>query len=198
MTDSCPSPEAGAELRCSPWQRPVQGLPRDGPSDVAASDRLRFVLSHYPTGVVAVTSISEAEPLGIAVGSFTSVSLDPPLVGFLPAKTSETWPKIKPVGRFAVNVLGRHQEEICRALSRKADKFVDVSWRPGVGGCPIIDDAVAWIECDLHSVTEAGDHYFVLGEVRHLNVGAAADPLVFYRSAYGGYHGLTEVDSKTN
>jgi 3-hydroxy-9,10-secoandrosta-1,3,5(10)-triene-9,17-dione monooxygenase reductase component len=155
--------------------------------DELTADRLRQILSNFPTGVVAITSLAAGTPLGMAIGSFTSVSLDPPLVGFLPAKSSETWPRIEATRRFAVNILCRHQEEICRSLARKAGKFANVSWTVSPGGNPLIDGAAAWIDCELHSVADVGDHMFVVGNVRRLAASEGTDPLIFFRRTYGGF-----------
>lgn len=150
--------------------------------------RYRQVLGHFPTGVVVVTSEIDGEPSGMAIGSFASVSLDPPLVGFLPAKTSSSWPKIEQAGRFVVNVLADDQEELCRIMATKdADKFDGVGWRRGLTGAPILDGVLAFIECDIEGVLEAGDHWFVLGRVLDLEVVHEGGPLVFFRGGYGRY-----------
>jgi flavin reductase (DIM6/NTAB) family NADH-FMN oxidoreductase RutF len=124
-------------------------------------------------------------PVAMTVGSFTSVSLDPPLVGFFPDQSSTTWPSIERAGQFVVNVLGDHQAKLCRAFSRRGiDRFHGVPWRPGRAGSPLIDGATAWIDCDLHSVTPAGDHHFVLGRVQDLSLGTRRSPLVFHGGRY--------------
>jgi flavin reductase (DIM6/NTAB) family NADH-FMN oxidoreductase RutF len=154
-----------------------------GPVDQAV---FRTVLGHYPTGVVAVTALCDGEPVGMVAGSFTSVSLDPPLVGFLPARTSTSWPRIAAAGRFAVNILADHQRRLCAALSAPGpDKFAEVDWHPGPAG-PYILGAVASLDCDLHGIAEAGDHHWVTGLVRNMIVrDAAAEPMIFHRGRYG-------------
>jgi 3-hydroxy-9,10-secoandrosta-1,3,5(10)-triene-9,17-dione monooxygenase reductase component len=149
--------------------------------------RMREVLGHYPTGVVVITAPGDPTPAGLAVGSFTSVSLDPPLVGFFVGHGSSTWPKIEAAGRFCANILGDHQEELCRLFAAKgADRFGTIAWRPGTSGSPIIDDAVAWIDCRIEQVVEAGDHWLVLGRVLALDTHESArTPLVFHRGGYG-------------
>ena len=153
----------------------------------------RRVLGHFPTGVAGITSIGpDGAPVGMAVGSFTSVSLDPPLVAFLPDKKSTTFPKIRDAGFFCANVLGADQEHICRAFASKApDKFVDVSWRPADSGAPILDRAVAWIDCDIEEVHEAGDHFIVIGRVRELEVPEVGLPLLFFQGGYGRFAPLS-------
>src|SRR6476619_3878226 len=94
--------------------------------------RYRQVLGHFPTGVVVVTAVDDGEPVGLAIGSFSSVSLDPPLVGFFPDRSSTSWPRIEKAGSFAVNILGEHQEDICRTFASKGgDKFAGIGWKPG-------------------------------------------------------------------
>src|ERR1700704_4437262 len=90
----------------------------------------RNVLGNYPTGVVVITAIDQAgAPAGMAVGSFTSVSLDPPLVAFLPDKSSTSFPKIRTAASFCVTVLAADQEDVCRAFAtRGGDKFAGVKW----------------------------------------------------------------------
>ena len=151
------------------------------------SVEFRHILGHYPTGVCAVTATAGEVPIGMIVGSFTSVSLDPPLVAFFPDRSSATWPHIQASGRFCVNVLADGQHEVCRALaSRLENKFAGVAYRASDAGSPIIDGVVAWIDCGLHAVHEAGDHFIVIGRVRSLAAEHAGSPLVFLRGAYGG------------
>jgi flavin reductase (DIM6/NTAB) family NADH-FMN oxidoreductase RutF len=150
------------------------------------SARFRQVLGHFPTGVVVVAAVDDGEPVGLAIGSFASVSLDPPLVGFFPDRSSTSWPRIEKAGSFAVNILGEHQEDICRTFASKGgDKFSGIGWKPGHSGSPIIDGVVAWIDCEVGQVVEAGDHFFVTGKVLDLDVAAEAGPLLFFRGGYG-------------
>jgi flavin reductase (DIM6/NTAB) family NADH-FMN oxidoreductase RutF len=124
----------------------------------------------------------------LAVGSFTSVSLDPPLVAFLPDISSTSWPKIRESGSFCVNVLTHAQEDICRTMaSKQPDKFSSLSWHQAGSGSPVLDDAAAWIDCDIEAVHEAGDHFIVIGRVRDLDVGDTVLPLIFYRGGYGRF-----------
>lgn len=147
----------------------------------------RHVLGHFPTGIVAVTAAQPSgEPAGMAIGSFSSVSLDPPLVAFLPAKTSTSLPKILEAGSFCVNVLSEDQLETCRTLSMSGvDKFRSIGWTPAPSKAPILDGTVAWIDCDITDVREAGDHYIVVGAVRDFAVTAGQSPLLFFQGGYG-------------
>ncbi|HEY8987305.1 MAG TPA: flavin reductase family protein [Streptomyces sp.] len=145
---------------------------------------LRSVLGHYPTGVALVTGPGEP-PAGMIVGTFTSVSLDPPLVGFLPSKASTTWPRIRAGGSFCVNVLGAHQREVCAAFTSRDPARWEVPHRPAPSGAPALSGALAWIDCDLADETETGDHWFVTGRVRRLQVQCDGEPLLFLRGEFG-------------
>ena len=148
----------------------------------------RRILGHYPTGVCAITASDADGPVAMVVGTFTSVSLDPPLVAFLPDRRSTTWPRIEAAEHFCVNVLAERQEHVCRALSSRRDnKFDGIGYRVSETGLPVIDGVVAWIDCQLHAVHEAGDHFIAIGSVRSLAVERPDPPLVFLRGAYGGF-----------
>ncbi|WP_217231473.1 flavin reductase [Streptomyces anulatus] len=149
----------------------------------------RTVLAHYPTGVAVVTGLApDGEPVGMVVGSFTSVSLDPPLVAFLPDKKSNSYARLSSARSFCVNVLAADQEDLCRRFaSKKAQKFDGVAWRPGPSGAPVLSGAVAWIDCAADQVFEAGDHYIVLGRVTALGVQNPTAPLLFFQGGYGGF-----------
>lgn len=151
----------------------------------------RRILGHYPTGVCAVTAMDEDRPVGMIVGSFTSVSLDPPLVAFFPDRKSSSWPRIEKAKRFCVNVLSEHQRDVCKALSSRAEnKFEAIEYRLSNAGLPIIEHALAWIDCDLDAVHEAGDHYIVIGKVHSLAVEHTHLPLLFFRGGYGQFSQL--------
>ena len=155
---------------------------------MAVSDGRDFrrILGHYPTGVCVVTATEDAGPIGMVVGSFTAVSLEPPLVAFLPDRRSTTWPRIRAAGRFCVNVLSEHQQPVCHAFSSKTGRRFDgVPYRTSETGAPILEGVVAWIDCEPHAVHEAGDHYIVVGEVRAMDVERGDAPLVFVKGGYG-------------
>lgn len=152
------------------------------------SAKFRQVLGHFPTGVTVITANAEDGPVGLAVGSFASVSLDPPLVAFFPATGSSSWPKIETAGAFCVNILGEAQEDVSRRFASKGDdKFAGLGWKPAPSGAPLLDGVLAWIDCDIESVAEAGDHFCVMGRVRDLAVGQDGAPLLFFRGGYGRF-----------
>lgn len=152
-------------------------------------DKFRHVLSHVPTSVVVITGVGDdGTKAGMVIGSFTSISLDPQLVGFYPTHASTSWPPIREAGRFCVNVLAQGSTDLARQFSRKGgDKFegLNFSAAPHTGS-PILDDGiVAWIDCELEREIELGDHFLAVGKVLDLDVVGTDDhPMVFSRGAY--------------
>lgn len=158
--------------------------------DVATIDQatMRTVLGHFATGVTVITAMAEGQPVGIAANSFTSVSLDPPLVLFCAGKSSSTWPLMQKSGAFAVNVLGDHQEEISRLFaSKNADRFAGVGFHAAATGSPVLTGSLAYLDCRIYAEHDAGDHVIVVGRVVELGVMDESSPLVFFR---GGYNRL--------
>ncbi|GAA1734358.1 flavin reductase [Aeromicrobium alkaliterrae] len=152
--------------------------------------QFRQVLGQYPTGVVVVTASGpEGEPIGMTVGSFTSVSVDPPLVAFLPDQRSGSWRSLRESGSdFCVNVLSSRQEDVCRQIAtRKVDKFDGLEWETSPGGSPVLSGAVAYIDCTTDAIHDAGDHHIVIGRVRHLRAQSSDYPLLFFRGGYGSF-----------
>jgi flavin reductase (DIM6/NTAB) family NADH-FMN oxidoreductase RutF len=139
-----------------------------------------------------VTGATPDGPAGLTCQSFSSLSLDPPLVLLSTARSSTTWPRIAATGRFAVNVLAADQQEVSgRFAASGTDKFAGQAWRPGALGNPLLDGALAHVECDIDAVHDGGDHVIVIGRVRALEAPGLdeASPLVYYRS---GYHALAD------
>ena len=150
----------------------------------------RETLGYFPTGVVVITAIDDTgSPAGMVVGSFTSVSLDPPLVAYLPARTSGSFARLRTSSHFVVNVLGADQTELCtRFASRMEDKFQGVEWSPApASGGPVLAEAVSWIECEVHDEHDGGDHAIVVGRVLSLGVQRPALPLVFFQGGFGRF-----------
>ncbi len=143
----------------------------------------RSVMSLVPTCVVVVTGYDSVEnPVGVTIGSFTSVSLEPPLVGFFPGLETSAWLAMRDRGMFCVNVLTTDQVDLCWDFARsEADPFEGVSYTASPNGMPLLEGVKAWIDCDVYSETVVGDHYFVSGQVTAMGKGSAAAPsLVFY------------------
>ena len=158
------------------------------------SAEFRRVLGHFPTGVTVVTATDDGTPVGLAIGSFGSVSLDPPLVMFCPGRTSTSWPAIRRSGSFCVNILADDQAALSSLFAgSEPDKFAGVTRSTRATGSPVIDGCVAWIDCTVETVHEAGDHWIVVGRVADLGVGRPeAGPLIFFKGGYGG--GASMVD----
>jgi 3-hydroxy-9,10-secoandrosta-1,3,5(10)-triene-9,17-dione monooxygenase reductase component len=150
----------------------------------------RKTLGTYPTGVVVVTAATPEGPVGVVIGSFTSVSLEPPLVGFLPGKTSTSWPKIAGTGKFCVNILADDQLHVVNAWGREGKKFDETPHHAAEAtGSPIIDGVLSWIDCSLDTQADAGDHWWILGAIEGMavereDVGA----LQFFRGKYGAFN----------
>lgn len=155
----------------------------------AAARRFRDVLGRFCTGVAVVTSAYDGLLVGMTCQSFASVSLEPPLVMFAAARTSRSWPRMQQAGRFCVNFLAAGQEDVSAVMASKgADKFAEVGWRPSPRlGTPLLDGVIGYVDCTVHAVHEAGDHYVVIGRVQDLALEDAAAPLLYFE---GGYRSL--------
>jgi len=147
---------------------------------------MRDVLGHFATGVVVVTARqTDGTLLGFTCQSFASLSLDPPLVSLAPARTSTTWPRIREVGGFCVNVLADDHEQLSVRFARSGiDRFAGIPWRPGVDGAPVICGVVAWVAAALEHAYDGGDHTVVVGRVRALGADPGRGPLLFHRGRY--------------
>jgi 3-hydroxy-9,10-secoandrosta-1,3,5(10)-triene-9,17-dione monooxygenase reductase component len=156
------------------------------PAPVVDPAAMREVLGHFVSGITVVTAVTDGGPTGFTCQSFNSLSLDPPLVAFAPSLTSRTWPRLRAIGRFGVNVLAEGQEEISRRFARSgADKFAGVPWTPSPHGSPVLEGVVAWIDAQLWAEYDGGDHTIVAARV--LDLGAVPDrrPLLYHRGTYG-------------
>ncbi|MFG2879497.1 flavin reductase family protein [Streptomyces sp. NPDC048337] len=183
------SPEQGPE--------PVDALPRPDLRAVGEDERapvspaeFRAVLGNFASGVTVITAPpgeDEDGPAGFACQSFASLSLDPPLVTFMVARTSTTWPRIARAGVFCVNILGADQGELCRSFAVSgADKFAGVAHSPAPGtGSPQLDDVPAWIDCRIHAVHTGGDHLIVVGRVVAMGAAGEGEPLLFHKGRFG-------------
>ena len=155
-------------------------------SDIDPFD-FRDVCGHYATGVTVVTVLDkDGKPFGVTANSFTSVSLDPPLVQFSLDRGASVFPVFEATDAFVINVLARDQQFLSSRFSKNSDGFDSVPHRTWTSGCPILDGCIANIECTKYAVYDGGDHVIILGRVRRLAC-AAGEPLLFYRGAYGEF-----------
>jgi flavin reductase (DIM6/NTAB) family NADH-FMN oxidoreductase RutF len=152
---------------------------------VIGPDDFRRVLGHFATGVTILTTADpDGRPTGLTASAFCSVSLDPPLVLVCVDHKSQSFPALSESRGFAVNVLSAAQEDLSRRFaSTRLDKFDGVAYTPGLHGAPVLDDALAQIECETVSKHVQGDHTIFVGRVERTRVGSG-EPLVYFRGRY--------------
>lgn len=144
----------------------------------------RRVLGRLPTGVVVVTAAdADGSPAGMTCNSFTSVSLDPPLVLFCVGNASTTWPRLRAAGRFCVNVLAEHHDTVSARFARDGDRFAEGTWLRRPSGYALAD-ALCRLDCTIETEYDGGDHRIVLGRVTSLESGPDHPPLIFHRGGY--------------
>ncbi|MBT2446813.1 flavin reductase family protein [Streptomyces sp. ISL-43] len=182
-----------------PGAEPVDALPRPDLRAVGEDERapvspaeFRAVLGNFASGVTIITAPPGEDddgPAGFACQSFASLSLDPPLVTFMVARTSTTWPRIARAGVFCVNILGAEQGALCRAFAVSgADKFAGVEHSPAPAtGSPQLDAVPAWIDCRIHAVHTGGDHLIVVGKVEAMGAAGEGEPLLFHKGRFGRF-----------
>lgn len=166
----------------------------DDPAAVHAARHFRDVLGRFASGVTVVTAVDDGTPVGLTCQSFSSVSLDPPLVLFVPSRASRAWPAIRRSGSFCVNFLADGQQTLSNQMaSRGEDKFAGVGWRPAPAtGSPLLEGTLGYVDCRIHAVHEAGDHDVVIGRVLDLggpDEGGPEHPLLFFRGQYDSTRG---------
>jgi flavin reductase (DIM6/NTAB) family NADH-FMN oxidoreductase RutF len=149
------------------------------------------IMSAFPTGVAVVTCVDEGgAPRGLTTNAVTSVSADPPLLLVCVDRTSRTLPALLRTRRFAVNVVATGRDDVATVFASKAeDKFAGVAWAAGETGAPLlVEDALAWAECEIDQEIEAGDHRILVGRVV---AGRPPEPeslpLVYFRRSYGRF-----------
>ena len=150
---------------------------------------LRDAFGAFPSGVVAVAASVKGQLTGIAASSFTSVSIDPPLVSFSIATTSSTWPLLREADRLGISVLADHHDAVCRQLAGpREERFAGLPFKVTGNGAVLLDEAVATYDCSLREEVVAGDHVIVLLEVHEVGAGDGEHPLVFHRSGFAKLH----------
>jgi flavin reductase (DIM6/NTAB) family NADH-FMN oxidoreductase RutF len=149
------------------------------------TDRFKEAMGMFATGVTIVSGMADGEPVGFTCQAFVSLSIDPPYVAVAPARTSTSWPRIARSGSFCVNVLAEDQEDLCRGFAVSGGpKFDGVDWSPAPDtGSPVIAGTLAWVDCRVELVHDAGDHELILGRVVDLGVGDGS-PLLFFHSHF--------------
>lgn len=160
-------------------------------TEVLPWDRaLRRAFSSFPTGVVALGAWVDGRAVGMAVNSFTSVSLDPALVSVSAARTSKTWPLLRSAPVLGMSVLAAGHESLSRRLSsREPDRFGNHGRHVTDDGAVLIEGAALWMECRPHSFFDGGDHEVALFELADVTVFDGIEPLVFHQSRYREFAG---------
>lgn len=153
----------------------------------------RDVLGTYPTGVtVATACLPDGQRVGVTVNSFTSVSLEPPLVLFCLHSHSLALPVFRQAGGYGISILAKTQEEVSRRFAQRGqmpERWEGLALHTAPqSGAPLLVDALAWLDCRLEAVHEAGDHHILIGRVQALGR-QEAQPLLYWRA---GYHQLAE------
>lgn len=148
---------------------------------------LRQALGQFPTGVALVTTRgADGQPVGLTINSLAALSLQPPLVLWSLMNRSANRPVFDACSHFAVHVLGAHQTELARRFAdpRVADRFAGLAWAPGLGGAPLLADALVHLQCALHRCDEGGDHTLYIGRVLAVQQQAQGDPAVYWRGQF--------------
>nr|WP_248962899.1 flavin reductase family protein [Sphaerisporangium perillae] len=152
-------------------------------------DVFRQALAVHAAGVVVITAQSEGVPVGLTATSFSSVSLDPPLVSFYVDQASTTWPWLRTADHFAVNILAGDQAEVASRFARKGvDRFAEPTrWRPGPLGAPLLQDVSAHLVCLPYETFTVGDHVLVVGLVAEAEVHKPGRPLLYHQGRFGRF-----------
>ena len=152
---------------------------------VTAGDQLRQAFGCFPSGVAAVCAEVDGVPVGLAASSFTSVSVEPPLVSVCMQHGSRTWPVLRKCPRLGLSVLAEDHDDVCaRLASKTGDRFAGTDRVASGGGAVFVHGATLWLDCTIHDEVPAGDHDIVLLHVHGLRADPAAAPLVFHGSRF--------------
>ena len=155
------------------------------PPVAVTPDSFRSVFRDHAARVVVVTAPGDPSPAGLTATSLASVSLDPPMVSFAVARTASAWPMLSRTGRLAVHLLADDQQRLATTFATSGiDRFADVRWRPGPGGEPLLEDAAAYLCCEVEAHVPAGDHVLVLARVAETLVARSGAPLMYHDGSY--------------
>ena len=168
----------------------MNALPQSFDPATADPRAFREALGRFGTGVTVVTCATESGPLGITANSFASVSLDPPLVLWSPAKSSSRYPFFMAAQSFAIHIMGEEQHGICSGFARNGDAFDALDWEVGAQGVPLLNNCLSRFECSQEAVHDAGDHSIIVARVTRVTT-REGGPLLFFGGAYGGFAGAS-------
>jgi len=165
------------------------GIPQVGIVPDAANARVfRDALGRFATGVTLVTIEGPDGPMGFIANSFASLSLDPALVLWSPAKASQRYPFFATARHYAIHVLGQNQADLPARFSRGGEGFAGLDWQGNDEGVPVLSGAIARFDCVQHATHDGGDHLIIVGHVLRLSL-EEGEPLVFAKGRFGGFTG---------
>ena len=148
---------------------------------------LRKAFGRFGTGVTIVTVMSPSGPVGMTANSFSSVSLDPPLVLWSIARASRRYPAFEASGRMAIHVLCEEQDLLCKAFAKSHDAFGEARWHVSEHGVPLLEGCLARFECRQYAEYDGGDHAIIVGEVERALIEENGDPLLFFGGRFGSF-----------
>lgn len=157
--------------------------------DASEARAFRNALGSFTTGVTIVTCATENGPLGITANSFASVSLDPPLVLWSPARSSRRFAAFEAAKHYAIHVLGEDQQHFCTTFAKQGHNFADLQWSESDTGIPLLDGCLARFECERHAIHEGGDHAIIVGRVTRVTA-TEGPSLLFSKGAFGRFDAL--------
>jgi flavin reductase (DIM6/NTAB) family NADH-FMN oxidoreductase RutF len=166
-------------------------------SDALSPTRLRQAFGSFPSGVVAACAEVDGVRVGMAISSFVSVSLDPPLAAVFVQSTSTTWPVLRRAASLGISVLGvEHESHVAALSARTGDRFASLRTSTQGNGAVLVEDAAAWIEVEVDSEAPAGDHLVVMLRIVALSTRPDVEPLVYHRSRLRSLRAAPEVDAR--
>jgi flavin reductase (DIM6/NTAB) family NADH-FMN oxidoreductase RutF len=182
-----PRPDEHVPVPFQDWEWLLDNEPTD-------PHQLRRVFAQAPSSVVTLCALVEGDlPVGMTVGTFVPVSLDPPLVSVCIAESSTSWPRLRSAARIGVSVLASDHDLLARRLSSKDhDRLKDAPMLRSPTGALLVDGGVAWLECSVWSEHSAGDHSIVVLRIHRHGLDESAEPLVFHRSAFRALRPLSD------
>jgi flavin reductase (DIM6/NTAB) family NADH-FMN oxidoreductase RutF len=160
---------------------------------VGGAQELRAAFGCFPSGVTAICAVLDGAPVGMAASSFTSVSVDPPLVSVCVQNTSTTWPRLRDSPRLGLSVLAEDHDVACLALSNKqGDRFAGVEWEAAADDAVYVRGSPLWLDCAVQLQVPAGDHTIVVLRVVGLRADPDRAPLVFHGSRFRTLRSIVE------
>ncbi|MFG1694875.1 flavin reductase family protein [Nonomuraea sp. NPDC049309] len=159
------------------------------PGRAVGAESFRRALAVHAAGVVVITAQNDGVPVGMTATSFSSVSLEPPLVSFYVDQSSTTWPWLRSADHFAVNILSADQADLAARFARKGiDRFAPPTrWRPGPLGAPLLQDVCAHLVCLPYETADVGDHVLVVGLVADVRTHGEGRPLLYHQGRFGRF-----------